>query len=299
MKPLLFALDGHDALAGQLCRTHGLEPGAFDRRRFPDGESYLRLETAVSGRIVILLCALDRPDEKALPLMFAADAARAQGALQIGLIAPYLAYLRQDRAFREGEAVTSISFARLLSATFDWLITVDPHLHRYERLDCVYAIPTVAVSAARPIADWLRANVPSPMLVGPDAESRQWVDHVAALAGAPATILRKHRRGDRDVVIDGPGPDVPARFTPVILDDIISSGRTMIEAVGLVRHKSRHEPVCIGVHALLADDALERLAAAGAARIATSNTIRHPTNAIDVGAEIGTALASMPSLSPH
>jgi ribose-phosphate pyrophosphokinase len=299
VKPILFALDGHEAMADQLCRAHGLEPGGIDRRRFPDGESYLRLETAVSGREVILLYSLERPDEKALPLIFAADAARAQGAIRVGLIAPYLAYMRQDRAFREGEAITSISFARLVSAAFDWLITVDPHLHRHPRLDSIYSIPAIAVSAAKPIADWLRANVPSPMLIGPDAESSQWVDHIAALAGTPSAILRKRRQGDLDVVIDGPELEVPATRTPVVIDDIISSAGTMIEAVKLVRQRVRRDPICVGVHALFAGDALERLSQAGTARIVTSNTIPHATNAIDVGAEIGAALTTMLSRSPN
>ena len=298
MKPVLFALDGHDALAEHLCRAHALEPGLFERRRFPDGETYLRLRTAVAGRAVILLCSLDRPDEKAMPLIFAADAAHAQGAVQVGLIAPYLAYMRQDRAFHEGEAITSISFARLISAAFDWLVTVDPHLHRHPQLDCIYSIPAIAVSAAAPIADWLRANVPSPMLIGPDAESSQWVAQVAALAAIPSAILRKRRQGDLDVVIDGPELEVPATRTPVVIDDIISSGGTMIEAVKLVRRRARRDPICLGVHALFAGDAFERLSRAGAARIVTSNTIPHATNAIDVGAEIGAALTTVLRRSP-
>jgi ribose-phosphate pyrophosphokinase len=298
VKPVLFALDGHEAMAGQLCRDHALEPGVIDRRRFPDGESYLRLATAVSGREVILLCSLDRPDEKAMLLIFAADAARAQGAIRVGLIAPYLAYMRQDRAFHDGEAITSISFAHLISAAFDWLITVDPHLHRHPRLDCIYSIPAIAVSAARPIADWLGANVPSPMLIGPDAESRQWVDHIATLAGAPSAILRKCRQGDLDVAIEGEDLDVPAARTPVVIDDIISSGGTMVEAVKLVRRRARRDPICVGVHGLFAGNALECLVQAGAARIATSNTIPHATNAIEIGAEIGAVLESMLGSSP-
>jgi ribose-phosphate pyrophosphokinase len=75
----------------------------------------LRFACDVAGRSVILLCSLARPNNRILPLLFAADAARDLGAGEVGLVAPYLAYMRQDRRFNPGEAITSQSFARLLS----------------------------------------------------------------------------------------------------------------------------------------------------------------------------------------
>lgn len=71
-------------------------------RRFPDGESYVRLDAPVGGRDALLVCGLDRPDERLLPLVFAAGAARELGAASVGIVAPYLGYLRQDRRFRDG-----------------------------------------------------------------------------------------------------------------------------------------------------------------------------------------------------
>jgi phosphoribosylpyrophosphate synthetase len=84
----------------------------------------------LTSRTVVLACSLARPDEKTLPLLFAADAARDLGAAKVLLAAPCLAYLRQDRRFHAGEAVTSRSYAALLSRAFDALVTADPHLHR-------------------------------------------------------------------------------------------------------------------------------------------------------------------------
>jgi ribose-phosphate pyrophosphokinase len=83
-----------------------------------------------------------------LPLLFAADTARDLGARRIGLVAPYLAYMRQDIRFHAGEAVTSRTFAAILSRHLDWLVTVDPHLHRYHELSEIYRIPTQVVHAA-------------------------------------------------------------------------------------------------------------------------------------------------------
>src|SRR5690349_24214747 len=122
--------------------------GTVDVRQFPDGEMYLRIEAECAGKSVVLVCTLDRPNDKILPLLFLADAVRALGARRVGLVAPYLAYLRQDRHFRAGEAVTSRTFARLLSGYADWLVTIDPHLHRYNRLNDIYSVPSRVVHAA-------------------------------------------------------------------------------------------------------------------------------------------------------
>lgn len=291
MMPLLFRLKPEDTLAEQLCRSPGVEAGEIGRRQFPDGESYVRLMTPVAGRDVVLLCSLDNPDAVTLPLLFAADAARAQGALSVGLVAPYLAYMRQDKVFNPGEAVTSVTYARMLSSAFDWLVTVDPHLHRHTSLSDIYSIPGTAVTAADPIADWIRREVADPVIIGPDEESAQWVGRIAALAGVPFVVMEKARHGDRDVSITAAGlADFP-RATPVIIDDIISSARTMVGTVGVLRKAGYPPPVCVGVHAIFADDAYTALQSAGPARIVTTNTISHASNAIDLAAILAPAMA--------
>lgn len=290
MKPVLFALSAAEGLTAALSGGDVAEAGQLETRRFPDRETYLRLLTPVAGRDVLLLCTLDDPDAKTVPLLFAAAAAREQGARRVALVAPYLAYMRQDLAFRAGEAVTSVTYARLLSSAFDWLVTVDPHLHRHPTLGAIYDMEAEAVSAARPIAAWIRDEVERPLLIGPDEESRQWVAEIARLVGAPFTVLRKERRGDLDVGIAGEQLETGDR-TPVIIDDIISSAHTMAEAVRVVRSRGFPPPICVGVHALFAGDALQVLEPAGAARIVTVDTVAHPTNAIAGGAEIAAAIA--------
>ena len=294
MMPLLFAVKPHGDVPARLCAAAGLEAGVIERRNFPDGESYLRFATPVAGRDVVLHCTLARPDEIALPVLFAADAARAQGALSVGLVAPYLAYMRQDRAFQSGEAITSNSFARLLSAAFDWLVTVDPHLHRHKHLSAIYTIPSTAVASSAAIADWIRHEVADPVLLGPDEESAQWVASVADLAGGiPWMVFDKTRRGDRDVAISAPGLAAFPHATPIIVDDIVSSARTMIAAVQALRAAGFAPPVCLGVHALFAGDAYSMLRAAGPARIVTTNSVAHETNRIDLTPQVATAVSTV------
>jgi ribose-phosphate pyrophosphokinase len=254
----------------------------LELHRFPDGESLVRLDADVTGRTVVLTCSLARPDEKTLPLLFAADAARDLGAAKVLLAAPYLAYLRQDRRFHSGEAVTSRSYAALLSTAFDALVTADPHLHRYRALDEIYSIPTRVVHTAPLIARWVAAQVQHPLLIGPDSESEQWVSEVAAAAGAPWTVLQKIRRGDRDVEVSLPDVSAWGGRQPVLVDDIVSSARTMIQAVASVRRVGLPAPLCIGVHALFASGAYEELLASGPARVLTCDTVPHASNEISV-----------------
>ena len=283
MNPLLLAYPGQESLAEPLHRSLQADVVAFDLHNFPDGETYLRIDTDVKDRSVSILCTLHRPDVRILPLIYMCEALRELGAKQVGLIAPYLAYMRQDRRFRPGEALTSAMFARLLSSYIDWLVTIDPHLHRRASLNEIYGIPTAVVHATSLLVEWIRSNVASPLIVGPDAESEQWVRSVADAVPCPYVVLEKIRRGDRDVTVSKI-PEIAqwANRTPVLVDDIISSAHTMSETVTQLRVAKLAPPVCIGVHGVFADQAYETLLAAGAGRIVTTNSIAHPSNEIDV-----------------
>ncbi len=285
MNAVVLVLPDSEALGGRVSELAGIPLGVVESRRFPDGETYLRVDAECAQKSVVLVCTLDRPDHKLLPLVFLADLARELGASRVGLVAPYLAYMRQDRRFHPGEAVTSRTFAGLLSRYVDWLVTVDPHLHRYGSLMQIYRVPNRIVHAAPALAEWITAHVDRPVVVGPDEESAQWVKDVADRAGAPYLLMRKTRRGDVAVDVSEPDADTYAAYrmhTPVIVDDIVSSAQTMIEAVkGLVAARLR-APVCLGVHALFSERAGQALHDAGASTIVTTTSVSHPTNCIDI-----------------
>ncbi|WP_405241776.1 ribose-phosphate diphosphokinase [Lentisalinibacter salinarum] len=301
MNTLLFNLGGSspradaavqmpaEAVVEAVVAATGATRGELDTRRFPDGEVYVRVASPCAGANVILCAGLQPPDETTLRVLLTAATLRDLGAARVLLVAPYLPYMRQDSRFREGEGITSRYYAGLLSAQFDGLVTVDPHLHRYAALSELYTVPAVCVHAAPAIGAWVRENVSQPVLIGPDSESRQWVEAVAAVAAAPFIVLEKVRRGDRDVSVSEPDLLAHDGRQPVILDDIISSGRTMAEAVARVNGRGGPQPVCIAVHPVFADGAVADLRAAGAGRVVSCNTIAHDTNAIDVSPLIGAA----------
>lgn len=293
MNTIILALPGAEALAETLAQQLHCAASTVETHRFPDGEVVVRLRTAVTGQRVLLVAHLDRPDEKSLALIFAADVARELGATQIGLVAPYLPYMRQDDRFHPGEALTSRSYARLLSSTVDFLVTVDPHLHRWPSLDAIYTIRSHVVAAAPAIAEWLRREVPQPILVGPDSESAQWVADVAARVGAPCLVMTKVRRGDRDVQVRLPAGAAPGGRTPVLLDDIISSGHTMAAASEVLRGAGWGRPLAIAVHALLDAAGHDLLHCAGIARVVSCDSVPHPTNAIPLAGLLAEGIRGM------
>ena len=274
---VFLALPGNEKLAADLARLRKGERGDLEVRRFPDGESYVRIASDVYGKDVVLVATLARPDDKFLPLIFAAEAARRLGARTVRLVAPYLAYMRQDAVFRPGEALTSRHFADLLSAAIDGLVTVDPHLHRYRSLGEIYRCETRVVRAAPLLAAWIKANVERPLILGPDSESEQWVSEIAAAAGSPYAIFGKERHGDRDIRLVLPDLSRWAGLQPVLVDDIVSSGATMLEAASRLRDEGFARPFCLAVHALLGAEDSERLGEA-AAGLATTDSVPHPSN---------------------
>ncbi len=274
-------LPGNEALAAELARLASASLGSLETRHFPDGESYIRLLDDVAGKDVDFVCTLARPDNQILRLIFAAETARELDAKSVRLIAPYLAYMRQDKRFQDGESISSTHFAKLLSRSFDSVITIDPHLHRIADLAEIFSIPARVEHAAPLLADWIKKNVKNALVIGPDSESEQWVKAVAQRAGAEQLVLTKKRLGDHDVEISIPDLSRFQRKIPVLVDDIISSGRTMIEtAEALIAH-GFPKPYILTVHALFSSATYWQLNQL-ATDIVSTDSVPHETSRIGI-----------------
>ncbi len=295
--PEVHAFPGNEALAGAIAEALGTVAVPVVVDRFPDGEARVRVGGDRSGRSAVVVCSLEHADETILPLLFAAGAVHALGAPRVGLVTPYLAYMRQDHAFHEGEAVSAIHFARLLSESVDWLVTVEPHLHRITSLDAIYSIPACAVHVSDAMAKWISGNVADAVIIGPDAESRQWARSVADAAGIPFEVLEKRRLSSDRVEVTVPHIGRWRDRTPVVVDDVVSTGHTMLETVRRLRDVGAPAPVCVAVHARFVGDSYSALLRGGARRVVTTNTIAHESNAIDVSGAVVAAVAALAKTS--
>lgn len=282
MSVTVFAFNESDILAKSVASHLHADFSCVDIHHFPDQESCVRINPDDVTDVCIVVASLYDPDKKSLSLIFLSETLRDYGAERIILVAPYLAYMRQDKRFKDGEGITAQYYARLISRYFNALVTIDPHLHRIHHLNDIYSIPTKVLHAAPVVADWIKDNIEQALLIGPDSESEQWVNDLSQRAKAPYVVLEKVRYGDRDVNVSVPHVEKWLQHQPVLFDDIISTGKTMIETIRHLKQAGLSPPVCIGIHGVFSDQAYQELLATGAERIITTNTITHPSNAIDV-----------------
>ncbi|MDO8862694.1 ribose-phosphate diphosphokinase [Haliea sp. E1-2-M8] len=293
MSALLLYFADEQAAAARLARACALPMAAIACHRFPDDELKLTLPGTGAGDppdTMVIYRGLDRPNEKLVELLLVARHARQLGVRRLLLVTPYLGYMRQDIAFQPGEIVSQKIIGGFLAELFDGLITVDPHLHRISRLQ--QAVPladAIALSAAPSLAELVVQRRQQPLLVGPDAESAQWVESAARAQGLDYAVCSKVRHGDTRVEIALPAIDVSDRAI-VLLDDVASSGRTLAAAARLLLAAGARSVDVAVTHALFAGDALQVMAAAGVGEVWSTDCIAHPSNAVPMAPLLAAAL---------
>lgn len=300
---LLIHFEDEAQPARTLAQAAQLPHALIERHRFPDEELKLRLPVNAQGRLpdnLVIYRSLDRPNHKLIELMLAAEQARQLGARRIVLVAPYLAYMRQDIAFRPGEVVSQKVVGRFIAGLFDAVITVDPHLHRITTLqEAIPLTQAIALSGAPMLADLIarhHANA-APILIGPDAESAQWVRSAAQLRGLAHGVCTKTRLGDRHVEITLPAIDVRGRAV-VLIDDVASSGHTLAQAAtGLLAAGASSVDAAV-THALFAEGALTLMRQAGIGRVWSTDCIAHESNAISMAPILAQALSPLLAVQP-
>ena len=264
-------------LAERLC----LPMHQIAQHSFPDAE--MRVTIGPVSPTTIIYASLDRPNDKLITLLFAAEALRRGGCKRIVLLSPYLCYMRQDAAFRDGEAISQTAVGQLLAGIADRVITVDAHLHRTHYIAMVFpGIESVNLSAMPAIAEALRITGldPATVVIGPDAESRPWVSDLAGRLGLSHAVARKDRRSDRSVEISFDEPGLIAGHPALMIDDIVSSGGTLIACAKALAAAGAATIDAIVTHALFPVALLRDMNLAGIRSIRSTHGVPHPTNAI-------------------
>ena len=277
---LLLGFPDYQPQGQNLAQALGIDYQQVEIHHFPDGESLVRLPTELPPH-VIFCRSLDHPNDKLIELLLACAVARRYGARHLTLVAPYLCYMRQDTENRPGEAVSQRIIGQLLAQHVDALVTVDPHLHRIERLQ--QAVPlgerAVCLTAAKAMAEFLRQQFQHAVLLGPDSESEQWVAQVARLSGFQHQVASKLRHGDEQVSIELGQHDLRDQIV-VLVDDVASTGHTLAQAARQARQAGARQVYAMVTHAVVNPNTSRTLQAGGIHTLWSSDSVSHPSNVI-------------------
>jgi ribose-phosphate pyrophosphokinase len=265
--------------AKRLASKLGIAAYEITLHRFPDGEMRVAVGPATSTSIVY--ASLDRPNDKLIAVLFAAEVLRRQGSKRLVLLAPYFCYMRQDTAFHEGEAISQKAIGHLIVNTVDRVITVDAHLHRTSDIKAVFpGIDADNLSAIPVISSALRAERidPATVVIGPDSEARQWVSRLAECLGLTYAVAQKVRHGDQSVELRFANPSLFAGRPALIIDDIVSSGGTLIACTKVLSAAGTTAIDAVVTHALFPPELTIAFANAGIHSIRSTHSVSHATN---------------------
>ncbi|HEX5726968.1 MAG TPA: ribose-phosphate pyrophosphokinase [Longimicrobiaceae bacterium] len=262
-------------LAEALARALGVELGACRVRRFPDGELSVELLDSVRGRDVLVVQPTCPPvNDHLVELLAFADVCRRSSAKSVTAVVPYFGYARADKRNNLRQPITASMVASVLQAAgVDHVLTMDLHT---PQLEGFFHVPVDTLTAVPALCEALRGPLPGDAtVVSPDAGRVPLATEYARLLGLPLAVLHKRRASGTETEVTHLVGEVAGR-TCLLIDDMISTGGTLVKSMEALRGAGARDFVIAATHGLLLEDALPRLRAAGAREVFVTDTVPHP-----------------------
>ena len=279
MSSIIIACSGAKHIAKKLAAKLRFQYSELEIHKFPDNEIDIRFLKPIKRKKVYLVQSFYADlNQKIIETLFAAHTAKDLGAKKINLIAPFFPYLRKDKRFKPGECISAKVMQKLFKI-FNKIYIAEPHLHRIKKIK--KAMPNgIRISTANEIAKYIQ-KLPAKnyILIGPDIESKQWVDVVAKILKKKPIILRKIRYGARKVKIKPIKLPLKNRNL-IIIDDMISTGHTMLETIKQLKKLKPRKIYCIATHGIFAENAIKKLRKY--CQVIVTNTIPSSAAKIDI-----------------
>ena len=272
-------------LANSVANQLGIAVGKVEIKRFPDGEKYLRVLSEVKDEHAIVIQSMHHtPDDFLFEYLLLVDGLKDLGAKRVSSFIPYFAYARQDERFKPGEALSFRTVTKLIETVgTDEVYTIDMHQHRVLKSADVFKIPSHNLSAMPLLANYVRkeGKLRNPLVIGPDAEAEQWAKLASETLGTDYDIFTKKRFAADKVVVTPRSANAKGRDI-LIVDDIISTGGTIIEAAGILHSQGANQIEVACTHPILATDALARIKKAGVLNVIGTDTVPSPISYVSV-----------------
>ena len=241
-------------------------------KRFPDGELYVRVGNDLKGEHAVIVQSTRYPqNDNLIELSFLLDAAKDLGAERVTAVVPYLAYARQDKRFKPGEAISIRTVCKLLErAGADDFFTVDVHKDEIMRN---FSIPAYNLTAMPLLGRYIAGlGLRDPIILGADRGSLERARRVAAELVTDYDYLEKVRITPKKIATRPKRLEVSKRDV-VVIDDVISTGGTVIEAAKILRRQGARQVIAACTHGVLAGNALRKILAAKVKRVIATDTI--------------------------
>lgn len=282
-----------EQLAERVSEELDCEYTTVERKQFPDGEIYVRIPEKVEGKeTVIIQSTCHPPNQNYIELFLLLDAVRDLGAKKITTVIPYFAYARQDDRFKSGEAISFQTVAKLIeSAGADEVYTIDLHAHQIGGTLEVFNISTRNLTATPLLAQYAAEEfeLDNPVIMGPDGEARQWAEKASDSIGADWDFMTKERLGPEEVEIKPRELEVKGKDV-LLIDDIISTGRTIVKAIQILEEHGANNVYAACTHPVLVTNALEKIEMAGAEEVIGTDTIPSKISVVSVAPLIAEAI---------
>ena len=270
-------------LSGELARQTGFKLADVEIMRFPDEECYVKIKDSLKGEDVVIVQAT-YPDPNIVELFLLQDAARNSDADNITTVVPYFGYARQDKSFKEGEAVSAKAMAKYISLASNDVLTID--IHNTSVL-AAFTVPVQNLSAMPTIGRFLVENSVD-VIVSPDEGSKDRASLAAECGGIPWDFLQKTRIDGNTVEIKPKNLDVDGKVVAIV-DDIIATGGTVIKAAEQLKKQGAKKVFAACTHGLFTGGSLPKLQAA-CEKVYSTDTLDRPTSAISAAGCIAESL---------
>lgn len=276
----LFSGSSHPGLVKAVAEKLGLEMGRVQLGHFKSGEIYVHYEESVRNKDVYLLQSFSPPvNEHFVELMIMADAARRASARTVNAIIPYYGYARQEKKDAPREPITAKMVADVLTTVgIDRMVTIDLHAPAIQGF---FNIPVDHLTGLDLMTDYLiEQAIDDPVVVSPDAGRAKTAEKLATMLDAPFAIMIKRRPAHNQSQITHIVGEVAGK-TPIIIEDMIDTGGTIINVVEGLIEKGAHKPYVCATHPVFSENAIKRLDHAAIKKLVVTDTMPLPKSLPD------------------
>ena len=278
------------ALAANVARQLDEKLGLIETKKFPDGERYLRIkdEIAEDERVVVIQSTGFPQDENLMELFFILDTLNDMNVTDITVVSPYLGYSRQERRFKDTECISAKATAKLIQ-TMGVKRLISVNLHEESICD-LYDIPAENLSAMPAIAEHIADTFDEkPIILAPDKGAENFAKEIATIIDTDYDYLEKVRLSPEKVETKPKNISVKGRKV-VIIDDIISTGGTIVNAINILSEQGAKTVDVFCVHPVLVNDAVLKINAAGASSVQATDSLKSDVSNISLASTIANSL---------